>query len=378
MEANVESGFNVRKLLVFIAAIIVVLVIGSAASRVVLNRAATNNDAPIFTPDYSLSNIKADDLFVVADSAQLLPGSHVQADAALIGKNNVTVEGLVDGDLTVMGGSIQLGKEALVKGDAVLIGNKVTLSGQINGELNVIADTLTINPDALLKGSLDICATHFINEQNLDVPIHKCGADELAGWQSLRDGSLATKVISGGEFSLSSFIFNGLFAMGLAALSGLIVTIFPRRFGHMTEAIRTLPRRASRIGCLTQIFAVALVLGLGILIAVLPPLGLILLPILALLFIPLGILFVIGWMTMALLAGDWLLRRFAGRSTPPMLTVIAGSMGLFILWTLVGMLPYGPILSLVWAALIGTGGLGAAVMTRVGTRSPSRSYFVQG
>ncbi len=367
-----------RKLLVLVVVIIVILVIGSVASRAVLQHGTTNDDAPIFTSNYTLDTIKTSDLFVVSDNAQLLASSHIQADAALVGKSSVTVDGLIDGDLTVMGGNIQLGENAFVKGDASLIGNKITLSGQIDGELSVIADTLTINPDALLKGSLDICASHFINEQNLKVTVQKCGADELEGWQSLRDGTLAKKAFSGSEFSFASFVFTGLFALGLAALSGLIVTIFPRRFGQMTEAIRTLPVRVSRVGCLTQIFVVALVAGLGILIAILPPLGLILMPILALLLIPVGILFVIGWMTMALLAGDWLLRRLAHRSSPPMLTMIAGSMGLFLIWTLLGVLPFGSLMSLLMVVLMGAVGLGAAIMTRVGTRSPARSYFVQG
>lgn len=367
-----------RKLLVLAVVIIVVLVIGGAASRALLHNATSNNDAPVVTSIYTLDSTKTNDLFVIADTAHLLTGSHVEADAALVGKSSVIVDGVVDGDLTVMGGDIQVGKDAQISGDVSLIGNKITLLGHIDGDLSVVADTLNIDPASQVNGELDICATHFINEQTPDVSVRKCGADELAGWQSLRDGSLAKKVVSGSGFSFAGFIFTGLLALGLAALSGLIVTIFPRRFGQMTEAIRTLPRRASRIGCLTQIFAVALIAGLGILIAILPPLGLILLPILALLLLPLGILFVIGWMTMALLAGDWLLRRFARRISPPMLTIIAGSLGLFLIWTLLGILPYGPVLSLLMVVVTGAVGLGAAIMTRGGTRSPARSYFVQG
>ncbi len=367
-----------RKLLVLAAVIAVVLVIGGAASHAVLQRVNANHDAPIFTSTYTLDTLKTDDLFVIADTAHMLSGSRVKADASLIGRTNVTVDGQIDGDLTVMSGDIQLGKEAQITGDASLIGNTITLAGHIDGDLSIVADTLTINPGSQLNGALDICATHFNNEQADTIAVRQCGADELAGWQSLRDGSLATSAISGGGFSAASFAFTGILALGLAALSGLIVTIFPRRFGQMTQAVRALPARVSRVGCLTQGLVVALVAGLGILIAVLPPLGLVLLPILALLMLPLGILFVIGWMTVALLTGDWLLRRFAHRTSPPMLTVIAGSLGLFFIWTLLGILPFGPVLGLLMVVLTGAVGLGAAIMTRVGTRSAARSYFVQG
>ena len=367
-----------RKLLVLAVVIVIVLIVGGAASRAVLQRATNKNDAPVFTSSYTLATTKTDDLFVIADTAQLLTGSHVEADASLVGRTAVSIDGQIDGDLTVMGGDIQVGKTAQINGDASLIGNSVTLAGRISGDLSIVAETLNINPGTQLSGTLDICANKFINEQSSDISVHKCGADELAGWQSLRDGTLATKALSGGGFSLAAFMFSGLLALALSAFSGLIVTIFPHRFGQMTQAVRSLPARVSRIGCLTQILAVALIAGLGILIAILPPLGLILLPVLALMLLPLGILFVIGWMTMALLTGDWLVRRFARRTSPPMLTVIAGSLGLFFIWTLLGILPFGPILSGLMVLLLGAVGLGAVIMTRVGTRSGARSYFVQG
>jgi hypothetical protein len=369
----------VRKLLVLAVVIIVILAVGSAASRAVLNRANANADAPIFTSTYTLTSTKTDDLFVIADSAYLQADSRVEADASLIGKTSVLVDGQVTGDLTVMGGNITLGKEANISGDVVLIGNHVTISGRVAGSLEVIAQTLAIDESAQLSADTKLCATNMnIDNSNQTLGTRQCSRDEMAGWQSLRDGSLVTKALSGGNFSFASFAFTGLFALGLAALSGLIVTVFPRRFGQMTQAVRALPARASRIGCLTQGLTAALVAGLGVVIAILPPLGLVLLPILALMMLPLGILFAIGWMTMALLTGDWLLRRFMRRTSPPMLTVIAGSLGLFVIWTLLGILPFGPVLSFIMVLLIGAAGLGAVIMTRLGTRSAARSYFVQG
>lgn len=379
MEALVEViVINVRKLLVLAVVIIVLLIVGGAASRAVRQQANANADAPIFTSAYILGGTKTNDLFVIADTAHLLTGSRVQADASLIGRSSVTLEGHVDGDLTVMGGDIRVGKEAQITGDAVFIGNTITLAGHIDGNLNIVADTLTINPGSQFKGTLDICAAHVTNEYTGDGSVKQCGADELAGWQSLRDGSFAAKAISGSGFSVASFVFSGMLALALAALSGIVATIFPRRFGQMTQVIRTLPARVSRIGCLTQVLTVILVALLGLIIAVLPPFGLVLLPILALLMLLLGVLFAIGGMTIALLTGDWFVRRFALRSSPPMLTMIAGSLGLFLLWTLLGILPFGPILRLLMVILMGAVGLGAVMMTRVGARSAGRSYFVQG
>ncbi|MBA3873128.1 MAG: polymer-forming cytoskeletal protein [Anaerolineae bacterium] len=367
-----------RKLLVLVVIIIVVIGVGSAASHRVLQGATTNHDGPVITSSYTLNDTKSDDLFVIADTAHLLKDSHVEADASLIGRSGVTIDGVVDGDLTVMGGAITMGKDAQINGDASLTGNSITLAGHVTGDLSVVAENVSVDPSWQIDGSLDVCANHLINENTTDISVRQCGSNKLAGWQSLRAGMFAAKPFSGGGFSLAGFAFTGLLALALAALSGLIVTIFPRRFGQMTQAIRTLPARVSRVGCLTQILAVALVAILGLVIAVLPPLGLILLPFLALLMLPLGILFIIGWMTIALLLGDWLLRRFARHTSPPMLTVIAGSLGFFFICTLLSVVPFGMPLIFVMVLLLGAVGLGAAIMTRVGTRSAVRSYFVQG
>ncbi len=368
-----------RKLLILAAVVIVIFGVGSVVSRTVLQHAATNNtDTPIFLPSYILDTSKADDLFVLADNAHLTANSVVQADAAVVGRESIIVDGQIDGELTAMGGDIRLGQNSHVSGAASLIGNRITLAGVIQGDLSVVADTLVILPDAQLNGVLELCTSHVTNESALELSTRSCSASELATWQSLRDGTLAQQAISGGGFSLASFLITGLIALALAAFSGLIVTIFPRPFGYMTQAIRNVPARVTRIGCFTQLLVVALLVLLGVIIAVLPPLGLVLLPILALLLLPFLVLCAVGWMTMALLTGDWLLRRFARRTSLPMLTMICGALGLFLMWTVLTILPFGPIFGLLMPILVATVGLGAAIMTRVGTRSPARSYFVQG
>lgn len=367
-----------RKLSGFAAAIVVLLVIGGFISRAAFDQRATRSaDTPVFTSTYTLQTTQSDDLFVIADTAHLLDDSHVQADAALVGRTRVVIDGAVDGDLTALGGDISLGPAVRVGGDAALIGNHVTLGGRIEGDLSVVADTLTVLPGTQLSSQFEVCVSAFDNQSSLDISTRTCSADELAGWQALRDGSLIRTTLTQSRFTISGFAVSALFALAMAALAGLVVTIFPRPFAAMTEAIRSLPVRAARVGCFTQLLIVALSAGLVVVIAVVPPFGLLLLPVLALLSIPLFILFVVGWMTMALLAGSWLLHQFS-RSSPSILTVIIGTLGLFVIWTMLTILPYGPILGMVMALMIGTVGMGATILTRAGTRSAGRTYFVQG
>jgi len=368
----------VRKLLVFAAAFMVLLVVGGTVSRAVLHQPASSDEnRPVFTSSYTLDTIKTDDLFVLADTAQLAAGSHVLADAALVGRSSITVDGQVDGDLTAMGGSVTISEGALIKGDADLIGSHIILAGQISGNLSVVADKLDILPGASYTGNLEFCVNNITNESGHDVVSRTCGDEERAGWQSLRDGTFVSQAMAGG-FSLGGIVLSSILALGLSALAGVIVSIFPRPFGFMSQAVRNLPGKSARVGCVTQVLMLALAGGVVVVIAVLPPLGLVLLPVAALLSLPLGLLFAVGWVTLALLAGDWLLRGFARRHSPPMLTVIAGSLGLFLIWTLLTVLPFGPILGILVPLVVGTVGFGAAIMTRVGTRSPARTHFVQG
>lgn len=368
-----------RKLLVFAVAFVVLLVVGAAVSRAVLNQQGSSGEnRPVFTSDYTLETTKTDDLFVLADTAQLAAGSRVMADAALVGRSSITIYGQVDGDLTAMGGSVTLGEGALIKGSADLIGSEITLAGQISGNVSVVADKLNILPGASYSGTLDLCVNTLINESSLQTSSQSCGEEERAGWQSLRDGTFVSEAMTGGGFSFGGFVFSGILALGLSALAGVVVSIFPRPFGFMSQAVRSFPGRSVRAGCVTQVLVLALAGGVLVVIALLPPLGLVLMPVAALLALPLGLLFAAGWVTLALLAGDWLLRGFARRHSPPMLTVIAGSLGLFLVWTLLTVLPFGPILAFLAPVVVGTVGFGAAIVTRGGTRSPTRTHFVQG
>lgn len=369
---------NARKFLIIIAIVVIVLIVGRAVSNRVVENVAIGEGEIALTDAYVLNSTLNEDLFVIADSAQLTAASQVTGDAALVGRSRASLAGRIDGDVVLMGGELELMKGANITGDAAFIGNRVTLAGMVQGDLSVLADTLTILPGARLPDATELCASHIIDERSDSPPLTNCGTEELAGWQAVRDGSFVTETLGAGGFSSAGLLLSISFTLAMTALAGVVVTIFPRAFSYMTQAARQIPRRLAGVGCLTLLLVPGIGAGLVITLALLPPLGLILLPITCLLVIPLLLCFVAGWMTMALLLGDGVLRRFARHASPPMTTIMVGSFALLLLWLLATALPYGSLIGVGLMLLIGIVGLGAALVTRLGTRSPTRRHFVQG
>jgi hypothetical protein len=84
-----------------------------------------------------------------------------------------------------------------------------------------------------------------------------------------------------------------------------------------------------------------------------------------------------GGVTLALMLGDGLLRRF-GLHGPPIISAFVGS----VLWVvplfILMLLPWGGPLVLLILLVTGILALGAGLETRLGTRAGSERYFVQG
>ncbi|MEZ4668114.1 MAG: hypothetical protein R3E39_09375 [Anaerolineae bacterium] len=368
---------NVRRFLLIIVIVALVIVLGNVLSHTVRN-STTHDGQVIFTDSYTLTNDLSEDLFIMADTASVTAESHITGDAAVVGRTRASVEGEVDGDLVLMGAELTFSPDAHVTGDAAFIGNQIALGGVVEGKLKVIADKVNILPGAQLPANPEVCASHISDERSDSRPLQNCGADELASWQSLRDGSFVTETLGAGGFSSEGLLLSIGFTLAMTAFAGVIVTVFPRAFSYMTQAARQLPGRLARVGCLSLLLLPGIGAVLLLALALLPPLGLLLLPIMCLLTIPVLLFFAAGWMTMALLLGDGILRRLVHRASPPITTMMAGSFALLLAWLVATALPYGSLIGLGLMLLIGVVGLGSALVTRLGTRSPTRRHFVQG
>lgn len=372
---------NGRKILIVALAVIVLLWIGSAVSRRVTAPVSASNNDVIFTQTYHLADTLDDALVVIAETVELSGESHVRDDAALVGRQQVTLDGHIDGDLAALGGDVRLGQNAQIAGEAVMLGNRVVLSGQVAGDLTVIADTLTINPGTRVSGDFTACVSHLTDERADGAPIQKCSegeAAQLSALQSLRNGKISLDGFGSGGFSTGGFVFSLFGSLTLTGLAALAVTLFPRQFSYLTDAVRVLPRRMARTGCLTLLAALGIGVALIVVLASVPVVGLLLLPFGLLAGLLLFGMTLTGWIALALLLGSGIARRAGGKNLPPLVTVAFGSLLLFVFWHILAFLPFGALIEFVLMAAFGCVGLGAAFATRLGTRPIQRRYFVQG
>lgn len=163
-------------------------------------------------------------------------------------------------------------------------------------------------------------------------------------------------------------------ALALVALAALLVTALPRRFSRIHETFYAAPGRPIGAGFLMLLVVIGLCAGLVALLALLPAVGLILLPFGLLLALALLVMALFGWTTLALLFGNRLLNRKNNPALPPLVSVLLGSFILCLLAYLLALVPFGVLALLVALAGLAVVGLGAAFITRVSRVRARREY----
>lgn len=374
---------NRRGLLVLLLATIALLVVAYLARQRVVTRPLVDGRSVVAQQKYTLIGDTHDDLVVWAETIQLENGHTVGGDASLIG-SNISVDSAVSGDLTAMGSSISLGPDAVVRGDATLMGGAVTLDGNVRGDLTITTKKLIIAPDAQLSGDIFACANQVDDSRAAPTKLRACAeapsSPALSAVATL--GRQGFGAIPGGALRMGAIGIIGslLLSVALCGLATLAVTVFPLQISHIEEAVRTRPGSLIWSGLTVLLAVIGVTSAFVVLLAALPPLGILLLPlaiILCLLFFGASLA---GVVTLTMVFGDWLLSRMGHGPYPypPLVTAAVGSVTLVLALHLIALIPYGGLLGLLAFGALLMFGAGAALSTRLGTRPSRRSYFVQG
>jgi hypothetical protein len=84
-------------------------------------------------------------------------------DRTVIGESYTLESGrILDGDLNVIGGVVEIKPTATVNGNMFVLGGLVTIDGTINGNLTVIGGTVNLNQNAVIEGDL-ISPVSYVN-----------------------------------------------------------------------------------------------------------------------------------------------------------------------------------------------------------------------
>jgi cytoskeletal protein CcmA (bactofilin family) len=103
------------------------------------------------------TGIVENDTFFLGGS--VYSSSTVKGDLRIIG-GNVRVNGIVEGDLVAAGGTVEIMPQAQIKGDIILIGGEVKATSEVHQKLKIVAAQAILN--GIMLGTADITAHTFV------------------------------------------------------------------------------------------------------------------------------------------------------------------------------------------------------------------------
>lgn len=278
-----------------------------------------DSDKFVFGEDYVLraGEILPGNLAVVRGTATIEAGSIVGGDVAVLG-GQLNIAGTVTGNVAILGGSVSLADTAVVEGDLASFGASVDRA-----------------PGAQLRGE-----TLGGPQLPEDIPLPEIETPRSGAGSVVKDWILWQLRTLG----------SGL----LMALLGVVaVALAPKAMGRMATAVARQPAMSFGIGLLT--LALGILGGAALLIAC--GLGL-------LVWLALSVALLVGWLAVGLWAGQRLLAALRMHTASSLVEVALGVFGI----TVLGSLPW--CIGFLFSAIVGAIGLGAVVLTRVGSQLP--------
>ena len=376
------SRFLTRPFLILLFALVAVL-IPASASAAELRQGNSTLVAPGETID--------DDLYVFGGNLDLQ--GTVNGDVVFFGGTS-TISGLITGDLLVMGGTTNISGE--VRGSIRATGGTVNLSGRVDRDIAAAAGALQLGPTARVgrdllagAGSASIAApigrNAFIGsgDVTLSAPV---GGDVRAEGDTVRlaqgaavsgaftyssdkPADIASGVVVGGgvertetaysrDFSAPLNGGGGLGALmwlrgliGIFVLGLVLIFLVPASTRRGTTALR------SNLGA-SLVFGACLLIGVPLLAMLVFGFGLLIggwwlgLALICLYALALCV----GYVTSALLVGDWILERALRQETHAAWSLLTGVVAL-------GIVAIVPVIGGVAVSLALTAGLGAVGLT---------------
>jgi hypothetical protein len=182
----------------------------------------------------------AQDLTAAGFSLRTETGSLTQGNARLLG-NTVTIEGPVEGALSV-------------------IGSDVILNAAINGDARILAQTLSFGPDAVISGTLT-----YSTKEKITIPDRVAAAERVSYekisnghvWEEWQDMGKDMPTFPTFMSVIFAFVISILFFLVLGAL---MLGFMPNRLSKMRRSVTEAPGKIFLLG----------VLGLSVLFGMVP------------------------------------------------------------------------------------------------------------
>ena len=297
----------------------------------------------------------------VVQAAPIEDGRTIFGESFTLGNGEI-----LDGDLNVLGGVVNIMEEAVVTGNLLVVGGVVTVDGTIQGNLTAVGGTVTLTEHAIIQGDLvspgsyvnisdsatiqgDIIQSWTLPETNIEIP--EVTPPQVV--QSPSIGILSTFTRIAREIGM---------LLAIVALGALLLLILPKPTKVMTQALIARPWTMLAFGALT-----AFVLAIG---SVILSLTICLIPVVILCVVAFALALLVGWLALGYELGKRMASSIFKTTWHPVLTAVLGNLVLYLLARGLWMIP-----CLGWTLVIVTAlfGLGTAVVTLFGTNPYPRT-----
>jgi cytoskeletal protein CcmA (bactofilin family) len=308
---------------------------------------------------------------VVTDKSIVVNGL-LQGNAILVGGSSVTVNGRLTGDLVAIGGAVYV--PGLVKGDIISVGGPVLITGKVEGEVLNVGGSVELSGAGEVDGDISSLGGSVVKGATV-VHNGEVHSFDMRAVRTVLPRVLSVAHYSGGHEDSPPWLIGGLIGLGLLVFFSILATgavllllpavFFPKNVETAAVVISADMWRATGIGAL-------MVVGFfpGLLMMVVSVLGIPLVPFALMLYAAAGVL---GFSAFSVvLQGRFFegIKKTGPSGLPGKVAVGYSIMaGLMILGNVIPFI--GGIFSLIGFMLLAFGamlGLGAALMTRMGTR----------
>jgi hypothetical protein len=272
----------------------------------------------------------------------------------------------MDGDLIVLFGSATIEAGAVINGDLVGTQSSVIIDGEVNGEVSILGGSLVLGDAAHIRGGLSV----------VDAPLDRAAGARVDGqvneanlhFGDGQNGVLPVEPVTPESPQILRPLFNldltplrDAFgnAFGLALLAMLLMLFLAPHAERVAQAAVAQPVIAGGIGLLTFFLAPFAIVLLAVSLILLP------VAVVALLALIIGAVF--GWISLGYEIGQ----RFTHAIHQEWHPAFSAGLGTFALSLAGAALTGIPVLNCIgWLvpAILGLASLGAVIMTRFGTQ----------
>ena len=292
------------------------------------------------------------------------------------------------GDLVVFGGSAIVESDSRVTGNVVVIGGVADIAGRVNQDLVLIGGAAQLRSSAEVDGQLVRVGGGLQKEEGARIHGGESGGVTIPPIPPIPPVPPVPPVgrwVDNGVNTWLNFVWHVARAIGvtilLALLAAFAMALWPNPMQRVGRTIKSNAGMSWVVGVLTPLAFAVVIPAFAVLSALLViacGLGLLGFMLIAVASLALAIAWLMGWIALGQIVGDWLLRALGTRDATPAASAAVGTAAITFLWLgldslngLGWLCGLGCLAGFGWVifAVLGPIGLGAVVLTRFGTQS---------